>query len=221
MDRVHFAGEVEVTMRRTSSAAAAMTDWREEHATLVGQRVALRELRVSDAASLFELLTAPEVARFVTSPPATVEGFARFIAQTNGDRGPVNTLCFAVTLVDNDAAIGMFQIREIEPRFHTAEWGFALGSAFWGTGVFTEAAQLMMQFAFEHLRVHRLEARVAVRNGRGTRALQKIGAVPEGVLRKAFFKDGQYLDQVMYAIVADDWRASRKPTKRSELMLVH
>jgi len=77
-------------------------------------------------------------------------------------------------------------MRETEPNFAVAEWGFALGSAFWGTGVFEEAAALVLSFAFEHLGVHRLEARAVVRNGRGTRALQKMGAVQEGVLRRSF-----------------------------------
>ena len=54
----------------------------------------------------------------------------------------------------------------------------------------------MVHFAFEAVGVHRLEARAAVRNGRGNGALRKIGAVQEGVLRKSFLKDGEYLDQV-------------------------
>jgi ribosomal-protein-alanine N-acetyltransferase len=118
-------------------------------------------------------------------------------------------MCYAVTLKDSDTAIGMFQIRELEPKFQTAEWGFALGSPFWGTGVFTESAQLILQFVFVTLGVYRLEARAAVRNGRGGRALQKMGAVQEGVLRRSFRSNGEYLDQVLYAIIQDDWRASR------------
>ena len=47
-------------------------------------------------------------------------------------------------------------------------------------------------------------------NGRGNGALVKLGAVHEGVLRKSFLRIGQYLDQVLYAIVEDDWRAARE-----------
>ena len=57
---------------------------------------------------------------------------------------------------------------------------------------------------------YRLEARCAVKNGRGNGALHKVGAVQEGVLRKAFLKNGEYLDQVLYAIVEDDWRKARE-----------
>jgi RimJ/RimL family protein N-acetyltransferase len=55
-----------------------------------------------------------------------------------------------------------------------------------------------------------LEARAAVRNGRGIGALLKLGAVQEGVLRKSLLRNGEYLDQVLCAIVDGDWRASRK-----------
>jgi RimJ/RimL family protein N-acetyltransferase len=98
-------------------------------------------------------------------------------------------------------------VRQLEPGFGTAEWGFALGSDFWGTGVFQDAAELVLGFVFETIGVHRLEARAAVLNGRGNGALLKVGAVQEGLLRKAFLRNGRYLDQVLYAIVEDDWRA--------------
>ena len=187
---------------------------------LRGAHATLRELRAGDAASLFELLTAPEVARFIAEPPTTVEGFEQFIARVNFQRSGGKYACFAVTLKDDDTAIGLFQLRELEPGFKTAEWGFAIGSMFWGTGLFQESARLLLEFAFGQLGIHRLEARAAVRNGRGGRALQKVGAVPEGVLRKSFRRSGQYLDQVLYAIVEDDWRAARETRSRA-LPLAH
>jgi ribosomal-protein-alanine N-acetyltransferase len=68
----------------------------------------------------------------------------------------------------------------------------------------------VLEFVFETIGVHRLEARAAVPNGRGNGALQKVGAVQECVLRKSFLKDGQYLDQVLYAMLDVDWRRSRE-----------
>lgn len=185
------------------------TDWRQGLPVLAGSQVTLRDLRMSDAASLFSLLTTEEVTRFISPPPTSVEGFERFIEWALTQRAAGSYACFAVTVQGYDTAIGIFQVRETERRFGTAEWGFALGSPFWGTGVFVEGARLVQEFAFETLRVHRLEARAAVRNGRGNRALQKVGAVQEGILRKSFLRNGEYLDQVLYAIVDDDWRVSR------------
>jgi RimJ/RimL family protein N-acetyltransferase len=193
----------------TGTTAVVSSDWRSGLPVLSGKRVTLRELRGSDAASLFAMLTTEEVARFISPPPTTVEGFERFIAWTIRQRAAGTYACFAVTLQGFDTAIGIFQIRETEPGFGTAEWGFAIGSPFWGTGVFQEGAAMMLEFAFDTLGVHRLEARAAVLNGRGNGALLKMGAVQEGVLRKSFQRNGRFLDQVLYGIVEDDWRESR------------
>src|SRR3954465_4756416 len=148
------------------------TNWRDSLPVLSGATVTLREMRASDAPSLFALLTTEEVSRFISPPPSTVEGFERFIAWTHRQRMAGSYACFAVTLKGDDTAIGIFQLRELEPGFGTAEWGFAIGSAYWGTGVFQEGAELVVSFAFEQVGVHRLEARSAVRNGRGPRALR-------------------------------------------------
>ena len=212
MEKMPYRPELDTQMQtiQTPAVDIVSTDWRSGLPVLSGKRVALRELRMSDAASLFAMLTTEEVARFISPPPSTVEGFERFIAWTLRQRAAGTYACFAVTLQGFDTAIGIFQVREIEPGFSTAEWGFAIGSPFWGTGVFEEAADLVLEFVFETIGVHRLEARAAVVNGRGNGALIKIGAVHEGVLRKSFVRNGKYLDQVLYAIVDDDWRALRE-----------
>ena len=201
---------LQASVARPEVGHVVSTDWREGLPVLSGKGVTLRELRASDAPSLFAMLTTEEVSRFISPPPTTVEGFERFIAWTQRQRRAGTYACFAVTLSGTDTAIGIFQLRELDPGFGTAEWGFAIGSPFWGTGAFMEGAQLMVHFAFETVGVHRLEARAAVRNGRGNGALRKIGAVQEGVLRKAFLKDGEYLDQVLWTILDEDWDATRK-----------
>jgi ribosomal-protein-alanine N-acetyltransferase len=200
---------------------ATSTDWRNGLPVLGGPQVTMRELRASDAPSLFALLTTEEVTRFISPPPTTVEGFGKFIAWTLRQRTAGTYACFAVTLKGSDTAIGIFQMRTMEPGFGTGEWGFAIGSPFWGTGVFKEAAELVLEFAFETVGVHRLEARSAVRNGRGNGALRKLGAVQEGLLRKSFLRNGEYLDQVLYAIVDDDWRFSREMARPIHASRVH
>jgi ribosomal-protein-alanine N-acetyltransferase len=218
MEHMPYRPEMDAIMVPTPTTAnqagtteqLVRSEWREQLPTLVGRQVTLRELRTSDAASLFAMLTTEEVARFISPPPTTVEGFERFIAWTHRQRTAGTYACFAVTLAGYDTAIGIFQVRELEPGFGTAEWGFAIGSPFWGTGVFQQGAELMLEFIFETLGTHRLEARAAVRNGRGSGALRKMGAVQEGILRKSFLRRGEYLDQALYAIVEDDYRASRR-----------
>jgi len=72
-----------------------------------------------------------------------------------------------------------------------------------------DGARLVVDFAFDEIQVHRLEARAAVLNGRGAGALKKIGAVPEGILRKSLLRNGEYLDQALWTIIEEDWRAIR------------
>jgi [ribosomal protein S5]-alanine N-acetyltransferase len=203
---VRFAQPV---VSRSVVAPAVSTDWRDSLPLLAGSKVTLRELRASDAPSLFALLTTEEVSRFISPPPSTVDGFEKFIAWTIRQRAVGAYVCFAVTIDATDTAIGIFQLRQLEPSFGTAEWGFAIGSAYWGTGVFEEGANLLVTFAFDTVGVHRLEARAAVRNGRGNGALRKVGAVQEGLLRKSFQKDGEYLDQALWTILDEDWQAKK------------
>ncbi len=222
MENMPYQDRLEMTQITPQTAPEVVSsDWRERLPVLSGNQVTLRELRTSDAASLFTMLTTEEVSRFISPPPPTVEGFERFIAWTLRQRAAGSYACFAVTLKGFDTAIGIFQIRETEPGFGTAEWGFALGSAFWGTGVFQEGVSLVLDFAFETLNVHRLEARAAVQNGRGNGALHKIGAVQEGVLRKSFMRNGVYLDQVLYAIVKEDWQLGRGASRPAYYANVH
>jgi len=209
MEKMPYQSTLDVHFVQPSTADVVSTDWRSGLPVLSGTTVTLRELRASDAVSLFAMLTTEEVSRFISPPPTTVEGFEKFIAWTQRQRRAGSYACFAVTVGSTDTAIGIFQLRELEPGFGTAEWGFAIGSAYWGTGVFQEGAELMVTFAFDAVGVHRLEARAAVRNGRGNGALRKIGAVQEGLLRKSFCKNGEYLDQALWTILDEDWTAMR------------
>jgi len=183
--------------------------WQDALPTMTGSTLTLRELRTSDAQSLFMLLTAEEVARFVSPPPSSVEGFERFIAWAHRERAAGRYACFAIVPQGSDTAVGLFQLRQLEAEWETAEWGFVLGSPYWGNGMFAEGANMVLDFAFETIGVHRLEARAAVRNGRGNGALRKVGAVQEGVLRRSFFRHGEHLDQALWGILKEDWQASR------------
>lgn len=190
-----------------SSSFAVTSDWRGGLPTLYGAGVTLRELRRSDASSLFNLLTTEEVSRFISPPPTTLEGFERFIDWARLQRAAGAYVCFAVVPAGCDVAVGLFQIRGYERGFSTAEWGFAIGTPYWGTGLFARGAELVLDFAFTTLGVHRLEARAAVQNGRGNGALRKLGAVKEAILRRSLLCRGRRLDQALWSVLADEWRS--------------
>ena len=189
--------------------------WRRELPVLTGARVKLRGLRDADAPALLELLGAEEVRRFVTAPPGSVDEFRGFISWTRRQQSAGTYASFAVTLIGSDRVVGLIQMRDLACGFEAAEWGFAISADLWGTGVFHEAAQLALQFAFETLNVHRLEARALAHNGRGISALRKLGAVEEGLLRQSFKSATGYADQVLCTILRPDWLALRATTRRA------
>jgi len=190
-------------------APTVATDWTAGLPVLSCDGFTLRELRLADAPTLLALLTTEEVTRFISPPPTTVEGFERFIRWTEREREAGRYLCFAVVPEGYDTAVGLFQVRQLDARFDTGEWGFAIGSGFWGSGLFSKGADAVLSFAFDVVGVRRLEARAALENSRGNGALRKIGAVQEGILRKSFLRGGKLIDQVLWAIIDEDWYRSK------------
>ena len=175
---------------------------------LAGTGFVLRELRTLDAPALAEMLGSSKVAEHLSPGPMSIAETEAFIAWTARARFAGRYICYGVVPEGSDQAVGVFQIWPLEPGFHTAEWGFALGHRYWGSGLFTSAARFVLGFTFETLGVERLEARVAVDNARGNAALRKLGAVREGVLRRCFQSQGEYRDHVMWSILVDEWRAT-------------
>jgi RimJ/RimL family protein N-acetyltransferase len=200
----------DLNLRATSSVApieaVRLPGWRQQLPRLTGRHLTLREVEPGDAQALLAMLTTDEVTRFISPPPTTVEGFGRFIDWALRERRDGRYICFAVVPHELKAAVGIFQVREMEPSFQTAEWGFALASPFWGSGAFVEAARLVLDFTFDTVGAHRVEARAVIQNGRGNGALRKLGATQEGLLRRSFLRRGEYLDQHLWAILADEWR---------------
>lgn len=205
MEKMPYQPEIARASAPVTSAVTT-SNWRESLPVLAGATFVLRELRAEDAPALLAMLTTEEVARFISPPPTTVEGFERFIAWTHRERQAGQYVCFGIVPEGMTTAVGLFQLRSLEPGFGSCEWGFAMGSQFWGTGVFEKGANLIIDFGIDVIGIQRFEARAAVANGRGNGALRKIGAVQEGVLRRSFLRNGQYHDQVLWSILSEDWR---------------
>jgi RimJ/RimL family protein N-acetyltransferase len=186
-----------------------LREWRRIPPVLRGPGVTLRDVQPSDAPALMAALSPDEVSRFIATPPSTQEAFESYIVIARDRRGRGESLTFAIVPERTGVAVGLFQLRPVEPHFAVTEWGFALSSAFWGKGLFLSAAPLVMDFAFTVLGARRIEARAAVHNARGNAALRKLGAVQEALLRQSWFRGDQAIDQVLWAIVADEWAAHR------------
>jgi RimJ/RimL family protein N-acetyltransferase len=212
---------------RTPSTPSARTpsthaDWRQGLPTLGGRLVTLRELQAADAGALVPRLTAPEVARFMTPTPDAPHWFEAFVSATAQARRAGRYAGFAIVPHGESEAVGLTQVRQVAHGFATAEWGVAIASAWWGKGLFEDVGRLILPFVFETLGAHRLEARVATPNVRGNAAVAKLGAVAEGVLRRALkTAEGEELDQVLWAWLADDWRRGRASHRSEVPVWVH
>ncbi|MBI2577460.1 MAG: GNAT family N-acetyltransferase [Candidatus Wildermuthbacteria bacterium] len=93
--------------------------------------------------------------------------------------------------------IGLANIKE----GHEAEIGYWLAEPYWGKGIMTEAATAMEKFGFETLGLVRIYAGVYTWNTASQKVLEKVGFVREGLRRKGVYKNGEFLDDYLYAIV--------------------
>lgn len=175
----------------------------------------LRALRAADAHSLVAHLNDPAVAQYIAPPPTSVEGFARFIRWTHRDRRRGGLRCWGIVPAGTTTAVGVVQVWPIERDYSTAEWGFVLGRAFWGTGLFTRVARLFLDAIFSDFGVHRLEARSVDVNARGNRAFERLGATREGVLRCGFRDGDVFRNHIMWSILAPEWQPMRGEARRA------
>src|SRR5687767_4296909 len=180
-------------------------DWWVQVPVVCGPSIRIREVEAADAAALVELFGDPRVNRYLYPPPASLTQFEGFIEWARRQREAAKCVCFALVPNGLQQPIGLFQLRALDADFQVAEWGFAMAPSFWGTGLFQEAASLVAEFAFA-IGVKRIEARAVVANGRANRALEKLGAKGEALLRKAFKHNEP---QFLWAVVADEWSAPK------------
>lgn len=189
----------------------AVPDWHAGLPVLRGPGVTLREPEPADAASLVTMLATDEVGRFMNRPPSRPEAFAGFIRWARSQRRLGRNFCYGIIPAGEDHPVGLIQVRQVEPGFASAEWGFAIGQPYWGKNVFPQAGRMAIDFIFRNTAAHRLEARSAIQNGRANGALKKLGATPEGVLRQSFIVNEEPLHQVLWALRAEEWPLADPP----------
>jgi len=149
--------------------------WTDRVPPLRGELTTLREIAASDVHPLFTLFSNPAVTAYMAPPPPTLAKFAGFVEWSHQQRAKGRGVCFGIVPEGMTAAVGILQVR-LDPELSGAEWGFVLSNHFWSTGVFVDAANALVGFAFTTLLVERLEARIALRNRRAHAAVRKLGA---------------------------------------------
>lgn len=127
--------------------------------------------------------------------PYTREAAEAWIASAGADPAP-----WHLAIVARDEAVGGIGLYRADgmARF-TGQLGYWLGPSHWGLGYASEAARAFVAAVFERTDVERLEARVFAWNAASRGVLQKLGFREEALLRRAAFKDGQLVDEWLYA----------------------
>src|SRR6186997_1130682 len=139
--------------------------WTDRVPPLRGHLMTLREVAPSDTYPLFALFSDPAVTEYMAPPPPTLAKFAGFVEWSFQQREQGRGICFGIVPAGMEVAVGILQVR-LDASLPGAEWGFVLSTYFWSTGVFSDAANLLVEFVFGTMQVERLEARIALRNRR-------------------------------------------------------
>ena len=163
----------------------------------------IRSFRSTDVDSLVKHAGSYSVARnlAVLPHPYTREHGELWISIATGRKPESN---FAIT-IDNQV-VGGIGISIGDPERpgicdHCGEIGYWLGETFWGRGIVTEAVVALTEWGFTELGLARLFAPVFARNTASARVLEKAGYEFEGRLRARYFRDGEYIDGLLYAKV--------------------
>ena len=145
----------------------------------------------------------PEVYRFLSRAPVapTEEALRAHLEGLLGEPGRVNW-----AILFGKEVAGRISVLAPEPEHAKLELGTMLFKPFWGSPANKEAKYLLLRHAFEVLRAERVQFKVDLRNERSQRALEALGAVREGVLRKnRRLPDGAFRDDVVYSVLKEEW----------------
>jgi ribosomal-protein-alanine N-acetyltransferase len=189
--------------------------WTDRVPYLHGDLTTLREVAASDVYPLFALFSDPAVTAYMAPPPPTLAKFAGFVEWSFQQREQGHGVCFGIVPAGMEVAVGILQVR-LDPSLPGAEWGFVLSSYFWSTGVFSDAANLLVEFVFGTMQVERLEARIALRNRRAHAAVQKLGARFETTLAAGSSPQGIPRDpESVWTLWEHDWRNRARDPRAS------
>jgi RimJ/RimL family protein N-acetyltransferase len=187
------------------TTALSIPEWRQQLPQLTAKFVTLREPTSADLRPLIDLLSLADASRYGMEEPVTELAVQHMLERITRERSAGAAFTYGITITSTRALVGLVQTRQIDLSWESAEWECTLAPSWRGTGVFLETARLVGSFAFGTVGVHRLEARVLLQNGRANGALRKIGAVQEGILRESMRRGNDYLDQVLWSVLKEDW----------------
>jgi len=181
-----------------------------EPVTLVGENVRLEPLELAHAEALYLAGQHPRIWDYMpVDPSASVASMRAWIAEALAAREASTQMPFAIFERATNAIAGSTRYLDISAHDRNLEIGWTwLTPAAQRTAVNTECKYLLLRHAFETLGAIRVQLKTDRRNETSQRAIERLGAVREGILRKQrIVRDGYQRDSVMYSITDDEWPA--------------
>jgi [ribosomal protein S5]-alanine N-acetyltransferase len=152
--------------------------------TLTTDRLILREVVATDAPDVFVFRSDPEVQKYNSEPMQAVAEAADLITQLQQGYNEQRSITWGITLRDENRVLGLCSIHQWDRYHKRAEIGYDLAQSHWGLGIGTDAVGAIMQFGFEQLQLHRIEAYTIIDNFASVRLLEKLGLQLDGVRRE-------------------------------------
>ena len=176
---------------------------------LLGDKVRLTAVDKDDLSAIGRWFEDAGFARLFDAMPAAPKSEAalsRWLEEVQKDK---NGFLFAIRPVDGQSLLGYAELDGILWSNGTAWLGLGLGERDnWGKGYGAEAAQLVLNFAFNELNLRRVQLTVFSYNERAIALYEKLGFVREGVYRQYLQRDGRTYDMILYGLLRREWQAS-------------
>ena len=186
-----------------------------ESTAVVAPRVSLRRPTKRDLEEFIALNRASaRLHRGLASPPTDAEAFVRFLMRSRRK----DCACFLICLVEGGSIVGSINLSQIFlGGFRNAYLGYYVGARYAHQGYMTEAIELMLRYAFEDLKLHRLEANIQPENAASIALVKRAGFVCEGYSRRYLKVCGRWRDHERWAIISEDWQTRRKRAGEQQL----
>lgn len=171
-------------------------------------RLTIRELTIADIDNVHELHSLPETDAFNTlGIPENIQTTEKLVEDwlTAQKQEPRSSYAFGIDKNDDPCFIGLIGMNLGKVNYRTAEVWFKIHKDFWRKGYTTEALLELLSFAFNDLKLHRIEAGCAVENIASSKVLEKVGMTREGLKRKKLPIRGEWKDNYFYGILEEDF----------------
>jgi len=178
-----------------------------EFPSLTTEHLLLRAFQDADAAEVQRLAGNKAIAKMTQDIPHPYkDGMAEtWIAGHQAEFEEGKSLIFAIILQDEDILIGTVSFTTIDQENSRASLGYWIGEPFWGKGYATEAAQEILKYGFDVLKLNRIDAEHIGSNTASRKVLQKIGMKHEGTLRQHSQMWDKVEDLELYGILAEEY----------------